>query len=63
LLHCGISIPAMSVEGLGRVKTLAAAARVECLEEIVRHESQIMLRMHRSNPRWRIVFSTFWRCI
>jgi hypothetical protein len=45
------------------VKTPAPAARVECLEEIAHHESQIMLRIHRSIPRWRIVFSTFFQCM
>ena len=43
--------------------TPAPAARVECLEEIAHHESQIMLRIHRSIPRWRIVFSTFFQCM
>jgi hypothetical protein len=45
------------------VKTPAPAARVECLEEIAHDESQIMLRIHRSIPRWRIVFSTFFQCM
>src|SRR6266545_2850430 len=49
--------------GRGRVKTPAPAARVEHLGEIPHHESQIMLRTCGSKPSWRIVFSTFRRCM
>jgi hypothetical protein len=46
-----------------RVKTQASAARVEYLRGIARRESQIMLRHTARYPCWRIVFSTFRRCM
>jgi hypothetical protein len=49
--------------GLGRVKTPAPAAGVEYLGGIASRESQIMLCPYGAIPRWRIVFSTFFRCM
>ena len=49
--------------GLGRVKTPEPAARVEASLRIAHHEGQIILRTYGSTPCWRIVFSTFRRCM
>jgi hypothetical protein len=54
---------ATSALGLGRVKTSAFDASVEHLGQIAHRQSQIILRMYRSNPCWRIVFSTFLHCM
>jgi hypothetical protein len=54
---------AMSVLGLGCVKTPTPAARVENLGAIAHHKSQIILRTNDSMPRKGILFSTFFRCM
>jgi hypothetical protein len=47
LLHCGISVVLTalftSARGLGRVKTQAVVARIECIAKIKAYESRIML--------------------
>src|SRR5439155_15113064 len=63
LSQCIIGDQARTGVGLGRVKTPAPAARVKYLGGFAHLESQIML--HTCGPMlcWRIVFSTFLRCM
>jgi hypothetical protein len=53
----------MSLMGLGRVKTPGPAVRVEAFRIIRHHESQNVLHVCCSTASWRIVFSTFLRCM
>ena len=53
----------MSASGLGCVKTPTLAARVETSRRNCIPESQIILHTRSVMPSWRIVFSTFRRCM
>src|SRR5262245_46071300 len=61
--RCGISIPPMSLVGLGCAKTPALAPRVEISLSNCISESQIILYTRGWMPCWRIVFSTFRGCV
>src|SRR5262245_12908148 len=61
--RCGISIPPMSLVGLGCAKTPALAPRVEISLSNCISESQIILYTRGWMPCWRIVFSTFRGCM
>src|SRR5262249_2405760 len=63
LLHCGISKEPLSAVGLGCAKTPAPAAHVEASRRNCASWSRMMLRARCSIPCWRIVFSTFRRCM
>ena len=62
-LHCKIWNRPMSAEGLGCANTPAPAAHVETYRRNCASWSRMMLRARRSMLCWRIVFSTFLRCM
>ena len=63
IVHCRISIAAMTAQGLGCAKTPALAPHVEISLINCISESQNILHTRGSMPCWRIVFSTFRGCM
>src|SRR5262249_30968146 len=63
LLHCGSSIRPMSGFGLGRAETPTPAAHVGTTCSNLPSLCRMMLRARCLIPCWKIVFSTFRRCM